>query len=76
MAKAISLDSKNNRITLDNGQSVDYTDLVIATGTSSPFPGKLGRDDPTYNKKEVVEKYFAFRKEASIYNSVILDYVQ
>jgi NAD(P)H-nitrite reductase large subunit len=42
---AASLDSKGNRLTLDNGTVIDYDDLLIATGSSAvraPIPGADG----------------------------------
>ena len=64
-AKAIGLDVKNNCLKLDNGNSIEYTDLVIATGTSSPFPGKLGLENPAFSKTEVIERYSNLRKEVN-----------
>ena len=62
-AKAIGLDTKNKCIELDNEKSLKYTDLVIATGTGSPFPGKLGFDNEGFSKETILQKYEVFRDE-------------
>ena len=62
-SKATALDSKNKTVTLENGQTIKYTELVIATGTSAPFPGKLGLDNPSMTKEEILQKYAEIRKE-------------
>ena len=62
-ASATSVDTKNNTVSLSNGETVEYTDLVIACGSSSPFPGKLGKDNFSPSNKEILEMYADFRKE-------------
>ena len=70
-AKATSLDTNNNRVTLDNGDTIEYTDLVIATGSSCPFPGKLGRDNSDFSKQDVTERYAKIRNEVGSFLSVL-----
>ncbi len=36
------IDVASKKITLDNGDQIQYDYLVIATGTTGAFPGKLG----------------------------------
>jgi NAD(P)H-nitrite reductase large subunit len=43
--RATALDTRNNKLTLDDGSVVDYDDLLIATGSSAtrpPVPGANG----------------------------------
>ena len=65
-SKATGLDSKNNTVTLESGETVKYTDLIIATGTSSPFPGKLGIENKVFSKDATLERYSELRKEVKI----------
>ena len=41
---ATALDTKNNKLTLDDGQVLDYDDLLIATGSSATRPPVPGAD--------------------------------
>ena len=68
-AKAISLDAKNMRVKLDNEKLLDYTDLVIATGTESPFPGKLGFVTDSFSKEAILQRYENFRIEVIFSNT-------
>lgn len=54
-AKATSIDSGNSTVQLDNGSSVKYDSLCIATG-SSPFV-------PPFSGLETVDKKFTFMTE-------------
>ena len=48
--RATALDTKNNKLTLDDGSVVDYDDLLIATGSSATRPPVTGADgDNIYN---------------------------
>jgi len=48
--RATALDTKNNKLTLDDGSIVDYDDLLIATGSSATRPPVPGADgDNIYN---------------------------
>lgn len=62
-SKATGLDAKNKTLTLQNGQTVKYTDLVIATGSWSPFPGKLGKEDGPLSNQAILQMYSNLRKE-------------
>jgi NAD(P)H-nitrite reductase large subunit len=42
--RATGLDTKNNKLTLDDGSVLDYDDLVIATGSSATRPPISGAD--------------------------------
>ncbi|XP_077987912.1 ferroptosis suppressor protein 1-like isoform X2 [Glandiceps talaboti] len=37
----MSIDPATNTVTLDNGETIPFTHLYIATGSKGPFPGKL-----------------------------------
>ncbi|EDO42769.1 predicted protein [Nematostella vectensis] len=39
--KVVDIDVKGKTVKLANGESVNYDELVIATGTTGPFPSKL-----------------------------------
>ena len=65
-SKASSVDTKRKMLTLENEQTVEYTDLVIACGTSSPFPGKLGLDNPTLTNEAILQKYDDLRKKVRL----------
>lgn len=64
-AKAIKLDAKNNRVLLDNQNEIRYSDIIIATGSNSSFPGKLGYCNSGFSEKEMLEKYKDFQQEVS-----------
>lgn len=42
--RAIGLDTKNSKLTLDDGHVLDYDDLLIATGSSATRPPVQGAD--------------------------------
>ena len=44
--KAVGLKPKKNQLTLDNGEVLDYDDLLIATGSSAVRPPIKGAGDP------------------------------
>ena len=41
------IDPSINSVTLADGETIPYDYLVIATGSSAPFPGKVGDDTET-----------------------------
>ena len=72
-AKATGLDPTNNQITLDNGETLTYTDLVIATGSNCPFPAKLP-SDTSNSKQDVLKQYKEIHMEVIFCNLVWCSY--
>ena len=56
-----NIDPGNKKVTLASEEEITFDYLVIATGSSGPFPGKIDSD---VNMEQALEKY----KEA--YNKV------
>ncbi|XP_006823634.1 ferroptosis suppressor protein 1-like [Saccoglossus kowalevskii] len=50
------IDPENKIVKMENGEEIIYTHLVISTGTSVPFPGKLPLDVDMSEGKEIYAK--------------------
>ena len=55
--KAKRIDLKGKQVTLNGGKSVPYDYLVLATGSSGPFPGKLNKVAPVTEIELATEMY-------------------
>lgn len=60
---AQDIDPESKTVTLTDGNTLSYTHLVIATGGSSPFPGKIGSDNPDVTKEKGIEIYHDYHQE-------------
>ncbi|XP_076807056.1 ferroptosis suppressor protein 1-like [Clavelina lepadiformis] len=56
--KVIAIDMKKQEVSLENDPTpIPYTQLILATGTSGPFPGKCRHDKPTSQLIQLYENY-------------------
>lgn len=55
--RVTQINKSNNFVTLDNGQEITYSYLVLATGFSSSFPAKLSMDYPQATEEDT-NKYY------------------
>ena len=69
--RAKSIDLKGKKVTLDGGQSLPYDYLVIATGSSGPFPGKLSRVLPVTELELATEMYKLTLEKVNRYLHVV-----
>lgn len=61
--KVVSVDTSKKSVKLDNGEELMYTVLVIATGASSPFPGKPIAAKEDLSADEGIQMYKDFNQE-------------
>lgn len=64
----INLENKN--VTLNSGESINYTELVLATGSSGPFPGKCDHSDG--NSSKLMQLYEDFALEVKEAKNIVL----
>lgn len=63
-----SVDFENKKVTLESGESIQYTDLVFAVGSKGPFPGA-----PAHNKAEdQFEECKSYGKEIEKASKVVI----
>lgn len=69
--KVVKIDKASNSVTLEDGKSISYTHLVIATGFASPFPGKVTKDYPNVSKSEGIELYQNVNKQIEEVQNIV-----
>uniref|UniRef100_H2YKV7 Ferroptosis suppressor protein 1 n=1 Tax=Ciona savignyi TaxID=51511 RepID=H2YKV7_CIOSA len=56
--RVTSIDTDNQSVTVDSKMApIPYTQLVIATGSTGPFPGKCRHDLPTQQLQDLYENF-------------------
>ncbi|XP_077988307.1 ferroptosis suppressor protein 1-like [Glandiceps talaboti] len=63
------IDTSNSTVTLQDGQTLRYTHLVLATGTTGPFPGKVTMDTDT---QEAITMYDKVISEIKASKSIVV----
>jgi len=58
--KVVGVDTNGKKVTLSNGESLEYDYLIIATGTTGPFPSKAAVDT---DKQSAINQYKALQEE-------------
>ncbi|XP_070537857.1 ferroptosis suppressor protein 1-like [Ptychodera flava] len=66
-----AIDPDNNCVTLENGEKIPYTHLVIATGSAGPFPGKL-TSPMNISMEEAGKMYAGIAKEIADAENVVV----
>nr|XP_039260130.1 ferroptosis suppressor protein 1-like [Styela clava] len=61
--KVVKINKDANTVTLDDGQDIPYTHLVLATGGGGPFPAKMSIEYPKISKEEGLQLYKDINKE-------------
>uniref|UniRef100_H2Z7T6 Ferroptosis suppressor protein 1 n=1 Tax=Ciona savignyi TaxID=51511 RepID=H2Z7T6_CIOSA len=69
---AESLDLQNKTVTLKDGKTVNYTHLVIATGTRSPFPSKISGEYPEASTEEATKLFKDYRDQIKSAKRIVL----
>jgi NADH dehydrogenase FAD-containing subunit len=62
--RMVGIDPENKTVLLKDGQQVTYDILVLASGTSGPFPSKMGH----VNKEEALELYHNYADTVRTYS--------
>nr|CAB3220703.1 apoptosis-inducing factor 2-like [Phallusia mammillata] len=70
--KAVGLNTAQKEVTLEDGTTVSYTHLVIATGTRAPFPGKVTEAYPNVSTVDALKIYADYRTEVKNAKRVVL----
>ncbi len=55
----VKIDTSTKKVTLDTGDEIEYDYLVLATGTTGNFPGKLDTSS-IKNASQAVEMYTSY----------------
>jgi len=70
--KVVSVDTDERKVKLESGTEIDYTELVIATGATSPFPGKIIDKKADVSATEGIEFYKDFHNEISKSKKILI----
>ncbi|XP_039248344.1 ferroptosis suppressor protein 1-like isoform X2 [Styela clava] len=61
--KVVKINKDSNTVTIDDGQEISYTHLILATGGAGAFPAKSMPEYPKMSKEEGLQLYRDINKE-------------
>ncbi|XP_043911597.1 ferroptosis suppressor protein 1 [Protopterus annectens] len=67
--KVLQIKPESQTVTLEGGEDIHYTHLIIATGSQGPFPGKFNE---TVSREEAIQAYEDMVKEVQKAEKVIV----
>lgn len=70
--KVVRVDTKEKQVRLLTGEKIGYSELVIATGATSPFPGKIIDIKEDISAVEGIAKYREFYQEIAKSDNILI----
>jgi NADH dehydrogenase FAD-containing subunit len=67
--KVVSVKKDAKKVVLEDGTEIEYSDLILATGSTGPFPGRSHADTAAKLKEE----YTHLREEVRLLNESSLE---